>query len=46
MTRVTTITFVALLLITPVQAQPVPYPKGQGQCNSDYVQSGLLHSEE
>jgi hypothetical protein len=40
MTRVTTITLVALLLITPVQAQPVPHPKGQGQCSFDYVQRG------
>jgi hypothetical protein len=29
-----------LLLITPAQAQPLPYPKGSGQCASDYVRSG------
>jgi hypothetical protein len=38
MTRVTMIIFVALLLIMPAQAQPLPYPSGQ--CASDYVQSG------
>ena len=40
MTLVTMIIFVALLLIMPAQAQPLPYPKGSGQCASDYVQSG------
>jgi hypothetical protein len=40
LTRVTMIIFVALLLIMPAQAQPLPYPKGSGQCASDYVQSG------
>jgi Transposase, Mutator family len=40
MTRVTMIILVALLLIMPAQAQPLPYPKGSGQCASDYVQSG------
>ena len=39
-TRVTMIIFVALLLIMPAQAQPLPYPKGSGQCARDYVQSG------
>jgi hypothetical protein len=34
------ITALLLLLITPVQAPPLSYPKGAGQCASDYVQSG------
>ena len=38
MTLVTMIIFVALLLIMPAQAQPLPYPKGSGQCASE--QSG------
>ena len=47
MTLVTMIIFVALLLIMPAQAQPLPYPKGSGQCASDYVQSGSdCHTEE
>jgi hypothetical protein len=39
MTRLTTVTFLAL--ITTAQAEPLPYPKGREQGASGYVQSAF-----
>jgi hypothetical protein len=41
------ITALLLLLITPVQAQPLPYPKGRGSVRQRLcAEWELLHTEE
>jgi hypothetical protein len=43
----TMITALLLLLITPVQAQPLPYPKGRGSVRQRLcAEWELLHTEE